>query len=341
MSLRAKQVRNLVGWLIGLIGAVVIAVWVLPRVASYSEMAATIKALSAWELLGLFGLGFLTIAAAGWATKLTLPGLTWGKGTMSTLCANFLTALVPTGVDLAVRFAMYKSWGFGARQSASAVALAGLSRYVTLLSLPLLGTAAILISGRGDEQTPIRLVVGSVVFILLVSIPWLLLRHKNLARRIAVRLQRCVHLLARIVRRPAPPRVAEWLLKTHEQIAAQARDRWPSVTLSQLVATLMNAVVLLAAIRFVGLGPDLLSWTEVLYAFALGTIAAIIPLTPGNIGVTELILLGVLGLSTVNMESQILAAALLYRIFTWMLPIPLGIASYLIWRYSSRSRAAK
>ena len=247
---------------------------------------------------------------------------------------------MPTGVDLAVRFAMYKSWGFGARQSASAVALAGLSRYVTLLSLPLLGTAAILISGRGDEQTPIRLVVGSVVFILLISIPWLLLRHKNLARRIAMRVQRFVHLLARIVHRPAPPRVAEWLLKTHEQIATQARDRWPSVTLSQLVATLMNAVVLLAAIRFVGLGPDLLSWTEALYAFALGTIAAVIPLTPGNIGITELILLGVLGLGTANMESQILAAALLYRIFTWMLPIPLGIASYLFWRYTSRSRAA-
>ena len=340
MSLEARQVRNIAGWLIGLFGAIVIAVWVLPRVASYSEMAATIKALSAWELVGLLGLGLLTIAAAGWATKLTLPGLTWRQGTQSTLCANFLTALVPTGVDLAVRFAMYKSWGFGARQSASAVALAGLSRYVTLLSLPLLGTAAILISGRGDEQTPIRLVVGSVVFILLISIPWLLLRHKNLARRIAMRVQRFVHLIARIVHRPAPPRVAEWLLKTHEQIATQARDRWPSVTLSQLVATLMNAVVLLAAIRFVGLGPDLLSWTEVLYAFALGTIAAVIPLTPGNIGITELILLGVLGLGTANMESQILAAALLYRIFTWMLPIPLGIASYLFWRYTSRTRAA-
>jgi uncharacterized membrane protein YbhN (UPF0104 family) len=99
--------------------------------------------------------------------------------------------------------------------------------------------------------------------------------------------------------------------------------------------------LLLAAVRFVGLGTDLLSWTEVLYAFALGTIAAIIPLTPGNIGVTELILLGVLGLGAANMESQILAAALLYRIFTWMLPVPLGIASYLLWRYTSRVRTAK
>ena len=154
MSLRARQVRNLAGWLIGLIGAVVIAVWVLPRVASYSEMAATIKALSAWELLGLFGLGFLTIAAAGLATKLTLPGLTWGKGTMSTLCANFLTALVPTGVDLAVRFAMYRSWGFGASPVASAVALAGLGRYITLLSLPLPGMAVMVVTGRGDSRHP-------------------------------------------------------------------------------------------------------------------------------------------------------------------------------------------
>ena len=99
----------------------------------------------------------------------------------------------------------------------------------------------------------------------------------------------------------------------------------------------MNAVVLLAAVRFVGLGPDLISWTEVLYAFALGTIAAVLPLTPGNIGVTELILLGVLGLAATDRQSQILAAALLYRIFTWVLPVPLGIGSYLIWRYSSRA----
>ncbi len=337
MSLDARRVRNIAGWLIGVVGAVVIVVWVLPRVASYSEMALTIRSLSWGELAGLLALGLTTIAAAGWATKVTLPGLSWVKGTQSTLCANFLTALVPTGVDLAVRFAMYKSWGFGARQSASAVAIAGLGRYITLLSLPLLGMTAVLIAGHGDEKTPVLLAVGVVAFALLVSVPWLLLRHKALARRLAMRVQRFVHLLARKVRRPAPPQVAERLLRTHEHIVELARDRWPRVTLTQLVATLMNSVVLLAAVRFVGLGPDLISWTEVLYAFALGTIAAVVPLTPGNIGVTELILLGVLGLGAANMESQILAAALLYRIFTWMLPVPLGILSYLLWRYSSRS----
>lgn len=332
MSAGRKGVRDKVVWLAGLIGAVVIAVWVLPRVASYRDVAAAIAALSSVEIVSLFALGLVTIAVAGWSAQVALPGLTWPHATQSTLCANFLTALVPTGADLAVRFAMYRSWGFGSARVTAAIAMAGLGRYFTLLSLPLLGMSAVLIAGRGDEKTALRLVIGLVVFALLIAVPWLLLRREGLAHRFADRLEWTAQRIAGLLRRPTPEGVADRVLRAHGLIVSQARSRGLMVTVSQLAASLANAVVLLAAVRFVGVSSDMLSWTEVLYAFALGTIAGVVPLTPGNIGVTELILLGVLGLGAANLQGPILAAALLYRIFTWMLPIPLGVASFLWWR---------
>ena len=73
-----------------------------------------------------------------------------------------------------------------------------------------------------------------------------------------------------------------------------------------------------------------------LYAYALGTIAGLVPITPGNIGVTELILVGVLGLGADEPNAQIIAATLLFRIFIWFLPVPFGAASFLWWRARRR-----
>src|SRR5687768_15945841 len=93
--------REKIIWLVGLAGVVIVAVWVLPRVASYAEIARTIASLSAVETVVLLALGFGVIAVTGWSAKLALGGLTWWRATLSTVCANFLTALVPTGADLA------------------------------------------------------------------------------------------------------------------------------------------------------------------------------------------------------------------------------------------------
>jgi uncharacterized protein (TIRG00374 family) len=329
---RGVSKRELIIWAAGLIGVVVVAVWVLPRVASYQSIGNAIRVLSAGEVVSLFALGFGTIAVTGWSAKLALKGLTWWRGTLSTVCANFLTSLVPTGADLAVRFAMYRSWGFNASKVTTAIAVTGVGRYLTLLSLPVIGMAGLVLTGRGDPQTPGQLGLMLGVFALLTVLPWYLLRRENLAHRFAKRLESGGTKLAKLFRRPAPKGVADRVFRLHTLIIKEARSRGVIVTIGQVAAVGANSVVLFAALRFVGLGTDRISWVETFYAFALGTIAAIIPLTPGNIGVTELIILGVLGPGT-SYEAQILAAALLYRIFTWMLPIPFGAITFFWWRY--------
>ncbi|WP_020521128.1 lysylphosphatidylglycerol synthase transmembrane domain-containing protein [Catelliglobosispora koreensis] len=333
--------REKIIWLAGLAGVVIVAVWVLPRVASYSDIANAIGTLSSGEIVTLFALGLGVIAVTGWSAKLALGSLSWWRGTLSTVCANFLTALVPTGADLAVRFAMYRSWGFNASKVTAAIAVTGVGRYLTLLSLPLIGMTVLVLTGRGDDDTPLLLAVGLLAFALLTIIPWLLLRREDLAHRFAHRLEHAVHKMAKLFKRPAPSGITERVLRLHTLIVKEFKRRGWLVTFGQLAAAFANSVVLFAALRFVGLGPELISWGETFYAFALGTIAAIVPITPGNIGVTEFIILGVLALDGGNYQAQILAAALLYRIFTWMLPIPLGAATFFWWRYQQARAPAK
>ena len=331
--------REKIIWLIGFVGVVVVAVWVLPRVASYADIAAAIASLSAGETVALLALGLAVIAVTGWSATLALTGLTWWRGTLSTVCANFLTALVPTGADLAVRFAMYRSWGFNASRVTTAIAVTGVGRYITLLSLPLTGMAVLVFTGRGEPETPWLLGLGLLAFVLLTGVPLWLLRREDLAHRFAHRLERAVDRMAKLFRRPAPKGVGDRVLRLHTLIVKDFQRRGATVTFGQLAAAFANSVVLFAALRFVGLGPDLISWGQTFYAFALGTIAAVLPLTPGNVGVTELIILGVLALDGGDYQAQIVAAALLYRIFTWMLPIPLGILTFFWWRVRQAQRS--
>ncbi|HZM82397.1 MAG TPA: YbhN family protein [Candidatus Limnocylindrales bacterium] len=331
--------REKIIWLAGVAGVIVVAVWVLPRVASYADIAAVIGSLSAGETVALLALGFGVIAVTGWSARLALGGLTWWRGVLSTVCANFMTALVPTGADLAVRFAMYRSWGFHASRVTTAIAVTGVGRYITLLSLPLTGMAVLVFTGRGEPDTPLLLALGLLAFVLLTGVPWLLLRREDLAHRFAHRLERAVNRMARLFKRPAPAGVGERVLRLHTLIIKEFKRRGAIVTFGQLAAAFANSVVLFAAMRFVGLGPDLISWGQTFYAFALGTIAGVFPLTPGNVGVTELIILGVLALDGGDYQAQIVAAALLYRVFTWMMPIPLGAITFFWWRFQ-QSRAS-
>jgi putative heme transporter len=324
--------RDKIIWILGIVAVAVVFIWVLPSIASYAEIWATLRSLTAGEFALLLGLGLLAIAANGWSAVVALPGLSWFQGAQSTLCGNFLTALFPTGADLAVRFAMYRSWGFESDQVTTSIALAWIGRYLTVLLLPIAGTSALLITGRGGGDEAFQFGLGLLAFALLVGVPWLLLRREDLAHRFAHRLQRLAIKLAGVLRRPAPADLADRVLRTRVSLRQGVRTRAPVVVFAQIIATVASFFVLFASLRAVGLGPELLSGAEVFYAYAIGTIAGLLPITPGNIGVTELILVGVRGLGADELNAQIIAATLLFRIFVWLLPIPLGAASLLWWR---------
>ena len=70
----------------------------------------------------------------------------------------------------------------------------------------------------------------------------------------------------------------------------------------------------------------------VLAVFAITRLVTLVPITPGALGVAELSY--VAGLTAVGVGAGAAAAAVfLFRFLTWFVPIPLGLAAWLLWRH--------
>jgi putative heme transporter len=94
-------------------------------------------------------------------------------------------------------------------------------------------------------------------------------------------------------------------------------------------------LVLLACLRGVGLSQAQVPWQTSLAAFAFVRLLTALPITPGGLGITELGLVGILAAAVGPGASvQVTAAVLLYRAVTYLPPIPLGAAAYLMWQHA-------
>ena len=88
---------------------------------------------------------------------------------------------------------------------------------------------------------------------------------------------------------------------------------------------------LLLALRHVGVSEAEVSWVEALAAFALVRLLSAFPLTPGGLGVVELGLAAALVLAGGD-NAQVVAAVLVFRLLTFLLPIPIGALTWWLWR---------
>ena len=103
------------------------------------------------------------------------------------------------------------------------------------------------------------------------------------------------------------------------------------LTVSTVVSHLSLYLVLLIALRQIGVADDLVGWAEILAVFAFARLATAIPITPGGAGVVEAVL--ITGLSAAGGDkAEVVAAVLVYRLLTFVLPIPIGLVSYIYWR---------
>jgi putative heme transporter len=84
-------------------------------------------------------------------------------------------------------------------------------------------------------------------------------------------------------------------------------------------------------LRHVGVSNAEVTWQEVLAAFAFVRLLSAIPITPGGVGVVELGLTATL-VTAGGDEAQVVAAVLVYRLLTFVLPIPVGAGSYFLWQ---------
>jgi putative heme transporter len=285
-------------------------------------------------ILGVAAVWNLATYAFVWMS--VTPGLSFWRAMVMTQSTTAVTNTVPGGsaIGIGMTYVMLGQWGYSGSRISVAVLVSGVWNAFAKLGLPVLALALVALQGGASGARVTAALLGIAGLVAAIVVFALMLRSEEQARRFGVLAGRVASWFLRLVRRPP---VHGWELATvkfRTRTLDLLEHGWGPITVATLVSHLSLYLVLLIALRQVGVSDAEVSWAEVLAVFAFARLATAIPLTPGGAGVVEAVLIGGL-VAAGGPREQVTAAVLLFRALTWALPILVGVVCYLWWRRQS------
>jgi uncharacterized membrane protein YbhN (UPF0104 family) len=336
-----------------LLPAVVVAAiffGVLPQVADFSEVWRTIAAMTWLEVTSVAALAGWNLASYLLPQVVALPGLSLARAAVESHASTAVGNTVPAGaaVGPAVTYQLYGSWGFSRADTTRSLVVQGVWNNLVKLGMPIVALALLAVGGRSNAGLLAAAVVGVALLVAAVVLLALTLRSEELARRVgdglgAARSALRRALAVRALGRPHRPVAAgggEAAVRFRDQTVGLLRRRWAWLTVTTLVSHVSLYLLLVVTLRNVGVSDAEVSWTEVLGAFSFVRLLSALPITPGGLGVVDLGLTAAL-VGAGGDREQVVAAVLVFRALTWLLPIPIGAATYLGWRAGQAAGARR
>jgi len=311
---------------------------VMPLIADYGDVFDTIRAMTSLEVGSLLVVGIWNLMTYWFVLTAALPGLRLREAAVANQASTAVSNTLPAGgaIGVGVSIAMYTSWGFTIAAIGRSAVVTGIWNNFVKLGMPVLALALLALEG---EVTPARLAaaaVGIAVLVGAVVLFALVLKSDRLARAIGRGIGAVVDWGRKLVRKAPTGDWSERASSFRTETIGLLEHRWLWLTVATLVSHVSLYLVLLVALRHVGVSQEELSWISVFAAFAFIRLISALPITPGGVGVVEL---GYAAVMTIGLDditsAQVVAAILVFRAVTYLLPIPLGLISYIIWRMNS------
>lgn len=338
-----RSVRKIVVRIVLVVVALGVSGWILATAFDDLDLQEVIDAargLQDAELISLAAMWLLWVGAQGLLTASLVPGLPVRRGVVAYLGPAAITSAVPGPSDLPVRYRMLTSWGHTTGEATLAVAAGGIFSIGIKLLLPVVAAVGLLvsdapISGTLRTVVTIALVVGlgAAVLVFVLGSE----RRTEQAGRIVAPVWGRV---LRLLRKPRPEDLPARMVAARASAVDTLHDRWLVATWGTVLTAASKFALLLMALRFTGVTEDVVSWPQVFVVYALVQGLTVFPITAGDAGVSEVAYISMLtaaaGSQYVN---QITAAVLVFRVLTWLLIIPVGLAVLGVWQHQTRRAA--
>lgn len=313
----------------------------LPQVADFGDVWRVLTEMT-WFEVATLGLAAAWNLITYWILmKASLPGLTLAQAMVATETSTAIANTMPGGpaFGMGITYRMFSSWGFSRRSVTLAVTLSGLADLFAKLAMP--AAAVLFLITTGDTAPALIPIaaVGAGVLAALVAVFWMTLNSERGARRAGDLLERAASPLLRRRGATNPGWADAFAAFRREAIGLLSQRRWWLIG-AGLMSHISLYLVLLLALRHVGISEDQLEWDEVLGAFAFVRFLSAIPITPGGLGVVELGLAATLAYAG-GPRAEVVAAVLVFRALTFLVQIPFGALTYSYWQHSSRWRRSE
>lgn len=325
--------------LVGMFVAFALIFWGLPWIAksSWTQIGHELARYSLGHMAIFAGLSIVCIYLYGFLFTSSLRGLSQARAMQLNVCATAVGNSLPGGgfLSVAALYMMTRSWGYSRKNVAGSILVTSAWSFVARCALPGVAFTWLLVQREHVPRSvePLFL-LGAVTGAAVVALMFVWLQYE----RPAIWLTRLA--------RP----ILDWLGKRRglsddpEQVVLNLRARMRSVvgnrgmtmTLSQIAYFAVSYLLFWWCLHALGVNVPI-AWSFA--AFAIGRLMTVLPLTPGDLGVTEASTLAVLiGAGADSAASA--AAIVVYTLFGTLLATPLGIIGWLVWWMGNRGKPA-
>jgi uncharacterized membrane protein YbhN (UPF0104 family) len=317
--------RRLLKPVLVIVALLIVFGWVLPQFIDYQEVWEAITELDVWEVLVLLGLGLARVPTEALMYRAFLPGLGLWRGSEAYLSSNFAGQLLPPPSASFVQYGYFRGGGY----APAAAGLAALGSFIFPMIgrflLPLVALVLLLVTGQVSGTIWLAGALSLAISAFLGVGGYIALRGERSARRLGAKAQRPLAWVLTKLRRDPVTDGAGMAAELRARALAVLRKGWALGSVGVAVNLFVTYVILLAALRFVGVSASELSAAEALGAFAVAFWAgAVFPITGSGLGVVDAVLIAMLIELGSASDDALLAAALLWRVFYSVITLPLG-----------------
>jgi len=297
----------------------------LPIFIDYQAVFDAITGLSWWQFLVMFALALIRVPTEALIYRALLPGLRLRVGTEAYLSQNFIGTFTPPPMPSIVQYAYFRSDDFDQRTSLTGAIGTFIFPTGGRLVLPLAAVLLVVIAGQATSAALIMGLISVAVLALVSVVIWLIGRSDKSARQLGDFTGRLISWgLKKFKRDPVTglgDRLIEFRNNTYEVIG----QRWRPGAVAVAVNLFFSYLMLFAAVRFVGLSGEEITWVHIFAVFAVSFFAGtVIPITGSGLGVVDVVMIWGLSAFTGNADASA-AAAMLWRVFYSFITIPFGV----------------
>lgn len=259
---------------------------------------------------------------------LFIPGCPPIRAMQNDQAAILMTTVAPPPSDVVLRLAMFASWGIPAPAGLAGTVMNTVTFYVVRFGAPLLGVVLMLALGAFQLGEFVPAVLSGSVSAALLAVVWLAFRGETFTVGFARRLAR---LIGRLRRGIDPQAWADWAADFRARVVDRVPWALPRSVLALVAMVVVDAALIVASLRFVGVSVSEVPAIEVLVAFLVAYPLTLFPFS--GLGILDAVVVAtLLAIEAGANEAELVAGFVIWRAVTIAGPLLLGLLSVGLWK---------
>ena len=238
---------------------------------------------------------------------------------------------VPAGgtIGLSFQYAMLRSYGIEVKQTNATIGIASVWNGLISFFMPVLGLVALVFAGEITSGLIRSTILGLLVLVISLLMFYISLKSAQGSLWVGNLFSKLINPLRVIFKKPKV-NLSKSINDFRIEVSDLVKTKWKSISSTNFLVQISMFLVFWASTSALGIE---ISGAIIFAIFCFGRLGTTIPLTPGGIGTTDAIMVAMMQLYGTPADLA-LAAILLWRGFSYIPQVVLGLLSFIFWQLS-------